>query len=74
MAAFDGAAWIFELRDQAGYHLLDLWSPDNVRPSDEILLSAGFEPAKIRNFRPYVTAGNLLLKLMGLGAEEIWQE
>lgn len=73
LAGFDGARWIFELRDQAGYHMLDLWSPDNARPSDEMLESAGFEPAKIRDFRPYVTAGKLLLKLMGLGAEEFQQ-
>lgn len=69
LAGFDGATWIFELRDQTGYHMLDFWSPDNTRPSDEMLESAGFDPAKIGDLSPYVSAGNLLLKLLKLGDE-----
>ncbi len=70
MRGFDGARWIFELKDKTGYHLLDLWSPEYKRPSDEILKQAGFDPAQLRDYSPYVKAGVQLLKLMKLEQEE----
>ena len=71
MTGLDGASWIFELKDNTGYHLLDLWSPEYKRPSDEILKQAGFDPAQLRDYSPYVQAGDQLLKLMKLKREEL---
>jgi len=70
MQGFDGVSWIFEMKDKSGYHMLDLWSPDNERLSDEMLKEAGFDPAQLRDYSPYVKAGNTLLKLAKFDREE----
>lgn len=71
MQGFDGARWIFEIKNKSGYHMLDLWSPDNERRSDEMLRQAGFDPAQIRDFRPYVQAALQLLELAKLKPEDM---
>lgn len=69
LRGFDGARWLFERRDPTGYYLMNLWSPDEPRESDEMLEGAGFDPSQIRRFDIYVTAGDQLLKLAGLALE-----
>lgn len=73
-SGFDGERWIFELKDRTGYHMLDIWSPEYPRPSDAILKEAGFDPAQLRDYAPYVKAGNALLELMKLKREEFKSE
>ncbi len=62
-ADLDEETWIFEMRDKKGYHMLDVWCPDEERNSDKVLRAQGFDPAQIRDYTPYVKAGNALLKL-----------
>ena len=73
-SGFEGEGWIFELKDRTGYHMLDIWSPEYPRPSDAILKEAGFDPAQLRDYAPYVKAGNALLELMKLKREEFKSE
>lgn len=64
LAGLDGARWIFEKKDKTGYHLLDLWTPEIERASDEVLKRAELDPAQIRDYAPYVKAGRRMLKLV----------
>lgn len=59
----DGSRWIFEVHDNKGYRMLDIWSPEALKMSDKELEKLGLNPNKIRDFLIYREAGNKVLKM-----------
>lgn len=69
LEGLDGSRWIFELHDNNGYKMIDVWSPGST-PLDDVLKRAGIDPKSLRDFVTYKRVGIEILKQGGVLPKE----